>query len=219
MSDLVKNRTKKLKVIDMVISGEAVATPSGKDSNHQLASDPLPGITLINIAYVTSFVLTMVGNVAVFITFGVVVPILALAMCGTICCQTMYAQYCVGTYFQTVIQSPVLDNAEKLKFFNQLHNDLERLDYTFVKTIWQLLLFLGIFYGFFIFDIIGDEVGYHRALWAPISLLVLTCIIYFTSYFKRVCGAFRRHDEPLRSRDKRGEHGLISDESINPIVL
>ena len=62
-----------------------------------------------------------------------------------------------------------------------LDKNLKKLSHTLIRSTWQLLLFLGPFYGFFLFDIIGDDVGI-VAIWAPTILLVLCLGIYLTPY-------------------------------------
>jgi hypothetical protein len=95
----------------------------------------------------------------------------------------VYAQYIVGTYITKVWESQKFEYAGKTKILKKLNEDLKGLDVKVIKSIWQLLLFLGIFYGFFIFDVIGDQVGYRGAVWAPISLLA----IFVTMYFNPLC--------------------------------
>ena len=64
-----------------------------------------------------------------------------------------------------------------------LNESVKGLGQTFARSTWQLLLFVGPFYGFFVFDIIGDEKGFEEAIWAPITLVVLCLSMYVIPSF------------------------------------
>ncbi len=90
------------------------------EDNEAVTSDSLIGVTIVNTHYITTFVLSIVGNVAVLITFGVIVPILGIAMFITIIFQTTYTQYIVGIYIIKVWESQKFEYASKVRLLRKL---------------------------------------------------------------------------------------------------
>ena len=55
---------------------------------------------------------------------------------------------------------------------------------TTLRTL--IVPFSAFFYGFFVFDIYGDAVGYKKALWAPALLVVWPLILLLSSKLCKV---------------------------------
>jgi hypothetical protein len=45
-------------------------------------------------------------------------------------------------------------------------------------SLWIVVLLAAVFYSLFLFDIIGDESGWRKAIWAPASLSAATTVVY-----------------------------------------
>jgi len=122
-------------------------------------------------------------------------PVLGVVTYLAIVAQTMYREYCIELYLNELVEAVNKVSAieslteEDIAYTRSsrlalaaLDKNLKELSHTLIRSTWQLLLFLGPFYGIFLFDIIGDDVGYVMAIWAPTTLLFLCLGIYKTPY-------------------------------------
>jgi len=119
-------------------------------------------------------------------TFGVVFPPLAAALMVTLYVKIYYHQVMLGRYIMSVID---------LKIYSQLdiledNLKVQPLMSTIHKCGWFLMFIACSFYTLFLFDILGDDVGFYRAYWV---LIVIPCIpiciyvchrLYMRLYFK-----------------------------------
>jgi len=157
------------------------------------------GDIVVDEPYSSRFILGLFGNFFIFVTFGVVAPILGFVMFLAIGTQTFYMEYRIAVHFRALLRSDCINDEEHrnvtfdvLPVKNnsvtispkllQLDRNLSNIESTMSQVVWQALLFIGPFYGMFIFDIIGDEVGYKEAIWAPLSMCILSLILYIIPY-------------------------------------
>jgi hypothetical protein len=124
--------------------------------------------------------------VALIMTFGVIFPPLAAALMVTLYVKIYYHQVMLGRYIMSVID---------LKIYSQLdiledNLKVQPLMSTIHKCGWFLMFIACSFYTLFLFDILGDDVGFYRAYWV---LIVIPCIpiciyvchrLYMRLYFK-----------------------------------
>lgn len=121
-----------------------------------------------------TFVLRYLGKISVFLTFGVVFPPLAIVLWITFVAETLVNTLLVGR-FLTEIRDPIL----YCRFKQRLNRDFRGIADLLLTPLVRLLFpFVAIFYGFFVFDILGDEVGYSRAIWISVSLLCWTLLVW-----------------------------------------
>lgn len=158
---------------------------------------------VIDQAAITHFLLSLVGSISIFVTFGVVAPILGFVMFLSIVAQTFYMEYRLGVY----VASVSTDNGqERIKNLKSLDADLEKIESTLLQSTWQILLFLGPFFGFFVFDIMGDKFGYHQALWAPITFIFICLVLYLIPYHApSLCGDGSTTANDITSSDSRSK--------------
>jgi small basic protein len=133
------------------------------------------------------------------------VPILGFVTFLSIIAQTVYMEYRIGVYIyplfwservsnDSVVQCRISevridDSQERQNRLKTLDTDLENILEVLralLQSTWQVLLFIGPFFGFIIFDIIGDEFGYRRALWAPVSLVLICVTMYLTELHRTI---------------------------------
>eukprot|EP01034_Spumella_vulgaris_P035570 gene35570-43857_t len=64
-------------------------------------------------------------------------------------------------------------------------------------SLWTVKLLAPLFYSLFLFDIIGDEVGWKAAIWAPLTLICIAIAAYVCAsaamYFDK------QHEHPTNS--------------------
>ena len=159
------------------------------------SDDKSEGI-IINEVYMTKTIISLVGSIAVLVTFGVMQPVLGFVTYLAIVIQTIYIEYRVEQYVHEILKSASNASSvdvevsassslstESRQALIALDESVKGLGQTFARSTWQLLVFLGPFYGFFVFDIIGDEKGFEEAIWAPITLVVLCLSMYVIPSF------------------------------------
>ena len=101
----------------------------------------------------------------------------------TIIGQTKYAEYRIGQYLEASISSPTYSFDEKLQRVSQLNDDLRDIQQKVIRSLWQVVPWLGPFYGIFAFDIIGDTSSMKEAIFAPIILVVTSVAVYLAPYY------------------------------------
>jgi len=112
------------------------------------------------------FQITFVGLI---LTYGAIFPPLAITFFITICSYTYSNQVIIGRFITNIVQLRAYTQ------LNMLDNNLkvQPLLSTIEKCGWFLLYVSCSFYTLFLFDILGDDVGFYQAYWV---LIVMPCI-------------------------------------------
>jgi hypothetical protein len=112
------------------------------------------------------FELTLVG---LLMTFGVIFPPLAVVFLLNILVSSYSHQAVIGRFLLTTI------SCERYTHLDILEDNLkvQPLFSTLQKCGWFLLYTACCFYTLFLFDILGDSVGFNEAYWV---LIVMPCI-------------------------------------------
>jgi hypothetical protein len=112
------------------------------------------------------FELTLVG---LLMTFGVIFPPLAVVFLLNILVSSYSHQAVIGRFLLTTI------SCERYTHLDILEDNLkvQPLFSTLQKCGWFLLYTACCFYTLFLFDILGDSVGFDKAYWV---LIVMPCI-------------------------------------------
>jgi len=118
------------------------------------------------------FELTFVGLI---LTFGTIFPPLAIAFFISICCRSYFYECILGRF--------IIDTA-KLEFYSKLdiledNFKVQPLQSTLKKCGWFLLYVSCGFYTLFLYDILGDSVGFYKAYWV---LIVMPCLPLITNF-------------------------------------
>lgn len=121
---------------------------------------------------VSKFLVNIVCNIGIMITFGAIFPPLAVVICLSILVNTRFVQLMIGRLLTKA------ENAGVSVYGHQLDLDCEGAHKAFRHVIWLLLVFTCLFYSLFVFDILGDAEGWRRALWAPLAMVSLPVVIY-----------------------------------------
>lgn len=148
------------------------------------------------------FELTLIG---LMLTFGVVYPPLVIILFLTIVRITFYHQAKLGRYIMGVMKAGAYSHLDLLE------NNLQAQPWlsTIEQCSWVMLTIACGFYTIFLFDILGDVVGFYRAYWVLIvipciPLYIYTCKALSLWYFK----AYHKDDAAGRDDDD----GDVSDE-------
>eukprot|EP01038_Epipyxis_sp_PR26KG_P013844 gene13844-18567_t len=137
------------------------------------------------------FITWTLSALIILVTFGALFPPLAVVICISILSKTYYTQLIIGR------RTLEADKLKLRKYHEVLAKDCRYIENSFRHLYWVLAPFCATFYGFIIFDTLGDEVGYIKALWAPIIISMMPLVIYAISktYIK-----LSRRDEKRRRK-------------------
>ena len=123
--------------------------------------------------------LPIISEFTVFITFGAIFPPLALVVCYTIYMTTYFIQLIIG---RIVIISRI--QIELKQFIPKINEECRNFRRLFLQSIPSISILATFFWGFFLFDILGDEVGTKKAIWilfvigcSPILIYVLEGLV------------------------------------------
>ncbi len=99
-----------------------------------------------------------------------------------------------------------------------LEKDYCRVARSFMTSIWTVIPFSLLFNGMVVFDTFGDALGWRRAIWAPIALLLVLCfVIYGALIHPRIYrSGGERSQAQTTSSSSKGEkmHGSIDGEVL-----
>jgi hypothetical protein len=124
---------------------------------------------VINVNEIYEFVVYEFIFIGLQITFGAIFPPLAVVLLMAILTETYCHQVLLGRFISYVLSSNIHSR------FDMLEDNLKGLPLlsTLEKCGWFLLYTACCFYTLFLFDILGDSVGFYKAYWV---LIVMPCI-------------------------------------------
>jgi hypothetical protein len=111
------------------------------------------------------FATQVVAKIALLLTFGTVFPPLAPVLCFGIWRDVYLVQLMIGRLICRF-------RHEGIPWHHALDRECMGVSDILYESIHLLTLIAVFFYGFFIFDIYGDDVGMRRALWAPVVMVI-----------------------------------------------
>jgi Leucine-rich repeat (LRR) protein len=126
-----------------------------------------------------SFVIKYTSDIAVLLTFGLVFPPLAILICISILINCALKQVLLGRdvcLLQRRREQGIVDETEGAgeRKEDYQYGKLFELFYPMIFGIHQLY---AIFLGFFLFDILGDDVGALNACWIVIAMSLIPSIV------------------------------------------
>jgi hypothetical protein len=144
------------------------------------------------------FVVQLVNFLAILATFGVVFPPLALVALVATFSVTTAAQLSIGRFVLKSRTESALDTLEA---------DCSGARVMFLQSLWMAAPFTLLFYSFLLFDILGDTLGYKRAVWLPLGLVSAPLLVWLGVRFKQytIFGKMDRHSR----RSWSGTGGVI----------
>jgi Leucine-rich repeat (LRR) protein len=133
--------------------------------------------------------LNQLNFLGILLTFGAVFPPLAVALAFTLCTVTLFARLKVG-YFLTRCME-----LNQLTYVDKINSECTRVvSLQMIRnSVWMLVAFACCFYTLFLFDTLGDAVGFGGAYWVLIVMPLLPLCMYaghrlFQLYTGRVSG-------------------------------
>lgn len=154
------------------LAAGGAALPTNTASSKTAPPASPVGSTIIS---ANRYAVGMVGKISVLLTFGSVFPLLGILIVASIFMDTWYTQFLVGG---AVLQARKQGFTHYLKLLH--YNCAEFPAFISKNTVWHLCRFTCIFYGFFVVDASGSEVGYERALLPALLMVALPILLFAT---------------------------------------
>jgi Leucine-rich repeat (LRR) protein len=202
---------KQLEDLEANNSSTAIQELDNKDND--LAEEKEKEVLAINISFFKKrqflnrdyIVLPILSEFTVFITFGTIFPPLAIVVCYSLYVMTLFTQLIIG---RIVIISRV--QKELNHFIYQMNEECRNFRRLFIQAIPSISILASFFWGFFLFDILGDEIGSLKTLWILFVMGFAPIIIYFLEsiidrYFPAT-GIVQNNENPAKhgqSMDRR----------------
>jgi uncharacterized membrane protein len=120
------------------------------------------------------------GDIAIFLTFGSIYPPLAVVVFVSILSNTMLTQLSLGRFMVIAREMKNL-----LPFTEVIKRETAAVGSLIALSIPPVTILAAGFWSFFLFDIIGDEVGFRASIWIIFilpSCVLITRLILFIYY-------------------------------------
>jgi ABC-type multidrug transport system fused ATPase/permease subunit len=105
-------------------------------------------------------IIAFVSDIAVLLTFGGIFPPIAFIGIFSLFSTTLVTQLSLGRVVVLSRTQPALQASVR-----RINQKCAGVRYLMLRSLLSLSLMLSIFWSFFLFDILGDEVGMERAVW------------------------------------------------------
>lgn len=135
--------------------------------------------------------LTQLTFFGILMTFGVVFPPLAAALAFTICVMTLFARLKVGHFLYRCAE------LNQLQYLDKINKECTRVVslHMLRNSVWMLIMFSSAFYTLFLFDTLGDALGFDDAFWVLIVTPLIPAMLYLAYramlvYTTRVGGVY-----------------------------
>jgi len=136
-------------------------------------------------------VILLFSYFGMLMTFGAVFPPLAVALGVTICTTTFFIKLKIGSFLGSTVELKAMPLVEKL---NAECKQLALMS-VLQPSVWLIVTFSCWFYTLFLFDTLGDAVGFRKAYWVLIVMPLMPVCLYILYYM--VARFLGRHDGKL----------------------
>ncbi len=126
---------------------------------------------------VNLYVVQIINIVSIIITFGVAFPPVAVVGLCALLSMTEFTQKMILTRLYYLQRVNATEHTEQ--YLQMLNADCANARQLFFNTVWVLVPFVSVFFSLLVMDTLGDEVGWRRAIWAPVLICAvpLLCML------------------------------------------
>lgn len=113
-------------------------------------------------------------NLGLLMTFGVVFPPLAISLAVTIAVIIFSAKLELGRFIHRALEQQKVNLLELVK----LECSVVNYDVLLTNVVWLLIVVSFLFYTLFLFDTLGDAVGFGGAVWVLVAVPLGPLVLY-----------------------------------------
>lgn len=137
-------------------------------------------------------------------SFGVLFPPIAIVECIAILIETSLQQVLVVDLIQRCNNQLASQNnpeiSESVQMFKvQTEESCNRFPHTFMQTIQTVVVYVGIVWGIFLWDIIGDDIGLLPSMWSFLIMAITGILLRYRNVIRE--HFFRRESKPSENMD------------------
>jgi hypothetical protein len=147
-----------------------------------------------------NLIVSLITYLGILLTFGVVFPPLAVAMCATMLSVAWQMKLSAGRFIYNANAANIPSAIDALEYACRGAVSMEKLR----RSIFAIICICCCFYSLFLFDTLGDDVGLHKSLWVLFVMPSFPFLIY---------GAIKVRSYWARDGDER-QLGFSVDEKV-----
>ncbi len=160
------------------------------------------------------FTTILVGELAIFITFGSIYPPLAIVICFNVLLQMFAAQVALGRFLSLSALPAYAPCVSVLKgYVWVIKRETASIGSLIALSLAPITTLATLFWSFFLYDIYGDEAQNMQALWVvfvlPIVLLVVRLGNIVVGYCKIWWSGVLDEKSAKKKRKKERDHGDV----------
>ncbi len=142
-----------------------------------------------------NYIIILVSDMAIMLVFGTVFPPIAVVGCVTVLLRTIFIQIILGRFIYLTQQQTYL-----LPYLQQINKECLGIRSLLLQTFQTLSDLLGVIWGCFLFDILGDQLGLRASFWILALMstwaFAMRIIDWFVDYIKgNYCTSFESEDD------------------------
>jgi hypothetical protein len=174
------------------------------------------------------FTTILVGDVAILLTFGSIYPPLAVVVCISLIMNSVTVQLVLGRFISlSQLSLPesfsaCLGRKELCRFSDVIQRETAAVGALIALSVPPITILAALFWSFFLFDILGDEVGAKNAVWIVWVLEVCLIVIMLPLRFMKgqsINSLFQSIRERILGKFSQHHRGMSGSSSIGGIEL
>jgi hypothetical protein len=158
-----------------------------------------------------NLIVSLITYLGILLTFGVVFPPLAVAMCATILSVAWQMKLSAGRYIYNANLANTPSAIDALEYACRGAVSMEKLR----RSIFAIICICCCFYSLFLFDTLGDDVGLHKSLWVLFVMPSFPFLIYCAIKVRSLC--VKGEDE--RQLGFSVDEKIVEMKSLPPLTL
>ena len=186
---------------------EKNSSDSKEDEVH--SHSPLPSLFDAN-----ELICTLLMYVTLILTFGVVFPPLAMTLVVAAASVVYYMKFNLGNFINCA------NELGRLSYVDRVNKDCASIgsSASLTSIMWMMVTTCCLFYTLFLFDTLGDAVGFEGAFWVLVVMPLMPLLMYVMVWgYERRYGAYVPPSKPCESGIAMTELHLSSKADALPL--
>lgn len=154
-------------------------------------------------------VLPIISEFTVFFTFGTIFPPLAVVVCYAIFITTYFIQLTIG---RVIVISRIQHGLKR--YMLRVDEECRNFRRLFLQSIPSISILASFFWGFFLFDILGDEISNLSSLWILFVMGMTPIFIYLLEGLVNYC--LNWNERSRRKKNDKGDDVRESEMELAP---
>lgn len=164
----------------------------------------------------------------IFVSFGLCSPLLAVILTLSVCVKLYMWILFVGRFVSSrkaLLRITTDTDGEEgvgldsvLLVLNAACSGVSALD-AIAQNIWLIVFTSAVFFAFLCWDILGDEVGWENAVWAPLVVLCVPFFLYLCLWLWKIACGSGEGDNSSCSKAMQDEKLMVTETMSPPLSI